>query len=434
MFHKNNVLLMIPRYYSYTMMNRFINISTLIVKVTHRCNLDCLYCYEHITKTGEDMSIETFKSLADKVLENSRQPEITFLFHGGEPTILKNEWYEEAIKYVLQKAEGLHKKVNFSMQSNLLHISDSKIDLFRKYNVQLGVSLDSVATSQNTMRGGEINVFENYLKVKKAGIKAGILSTINHSNFDKFDVICDFLVNEAHVSFFKANVVTSVGRGFELPSLQPEQIFEAQHAILNYMIRTEGKKLLEHNLMVEIKRFFGERENLPPTLCHEKKCGAGTSVLGVTPHGDLLPCGRFQWNDSEYFLGHLEESDNHETNPFEHKLTQFQNLVPQSWFDCDGCPAKKVCGFGCQAFIVRSKEQANVDCLPTKMRFAFYQKNQKKLLPVYHSIQEKEICQGENRSFQIKDNDGNIKSYTFSPKQNKSDNWLRKTMKNLKFV
>jgi uncharacterized radical SAM superfamily Fe-S cluster-containing enzyme len=31
---------------------RFSNIDALIIKVTKRCNLDCEYCYEKITKSG----------------------------------------------------------------------------------------------------------------------------------------------------------------------------------------------------------------------------------------------------------------------------------------------------------------------------------------------------------------------------------------------
>lgn len=40
---------------------RFHNVESLIVKITHRCNLDCAYCYEHITK-GSDMPLEVLRS------------------------------------------------------------------------------------------------------------------------------------------------------------------------------------------------------------------------------------------------------------------------------------------------------------------------------------------------------------------------------------
>lgn len=369
---------------------RFKNVSTLVVKVTHRCNLDCQYCYEHITKKGDDMSLETFRTLANQTLKNTVKPGVTFLFHGGEPTLLPNDWYEQAIAYARQQAEKYNKTVRFSMQTNLVGISQTKIDLFRKYRIELGVSLDGTADAEESMRGKESKVFQNYLRVRQANVLCGILTTINHSNYNTFDRICAFLVEKANVKHFKANVVTNVGAGYHLPALKAEQIFQAQQAILEYMIATEGRKLTEHNLSVELKRFFAtddERSQMPATLCHEKKCGAGKSVLGVTPKGELLPCGRFQWNDEAYFLGNIHPKvTKNSIRAFDKTLAQFHALVPETWDDCAQCPARKICTYGCQAFIVRSKQQANVDCLPTKMRFAYYEANRERLLPVIQAI------------------------------------------------
>jgi uncharacterized protein len=200
-----------------------------------------------------------------------------------------------------------------------------------------------------------------------------------------------------------------------------EKIFEAQLSILEYMIATEGKKLLESNLNTEILRFFTEDEaelkKLRGTLCHEKRCGAGSSVLGVTPDGHLLPCGRFSWDNSEYFLGSLYDNKvlkKSYQKSFSSKVNDFHALVPKSWYDCQSCEAKKTCGFGCQAFIVRSKEKANVDCLPTKMRYRFYKENRERLKPVYEQIiiSENRSQNRSKMSFNIKDADGKTKFYT----------------------
>ncbi len=400
------------------MQTRFSHISTLIVKVTHRCNLDCTYCYEHITKTGKDMPLEIFAELARLALSETRERAVNFLFHGGEPTLLPNAWYDEAIATAKNLARQQGKEARFSMQTNLLGITDSKIELFRRHNISLGISLDGPASLQSSQRGGEDKVFQHFKRLQREGIRAGVLMTINQSNYEQFFMICDWLVREAAINSFKANVVTPVGRGVDMPPMQAEQIFAAQHAILQYMIQTRGETLIEDNLATELLRFFAtdqERAQMPHSLCHEKRCGAGEQVLGVTPEGHLLPCGRFTWDEAEYYLGHIADSDSVESAAladFRQKIDQFQDLVPQSWYDCEACPARKVCGFGCQAFIVRSKQQANLDCLPTKMRFAFYEAHKAALLPVVEAIRRKnQPKQRPATPFRIRQADGTIKSY-----------------------
>lgn len=398
---------------------RFVKVGTLIVKVTHRCNLDCLYCYENVTKTGEDMRLETFFQLADLVLTYSQKPVITFLFHGGEPTLLSNEWYAQAIEYAQTQAQRHNKRVQFSMQTNLLGINANKIEFFKRYDIKLGISLDGPASLQSTMRGGEDRVFAHFKQIQRAGVKAGILITINGSNYEHFERICNWLIDEAEVSHFKANSVTPVGRGYHLPPLSPAQIFQAQHDILEFLIANKGQWLMERNLSLEIERFFAtpeQRAQLPQTLCHEQRCGAGTDVLGVTPTGDILPCGRFTWDESEQYIGHLDDVATMESNAiFSKKVDKFHAQVPQSWYHCDTCEAKRVCGFGCQAFIIRSKAQANVDCLPTQMRYQYYLANRERLRPVYEAILQQRKHTPAPTTFSIKQKDGSFKTYTLPP-------------------
>lgn len=364
---------------------RLATVETLIVKVTHRCNLDCLYCYENVSKQGEDMSLDTFRELAYQLITNSQSAQLTFLFHGGEPTLLPNAWYEAAITYAENLAEEKEKKLKWLMQSNLLSLPKAKIALFDSYRIHIGASIDSHPAMEKSWRGGEEKVWQNIQALKAAGVKVGLLSTINASNFNQFGKICSWLGEEGFRQF-KANVVTPVGRGGSSYPLPADLVFEAQHDILEYLIRTKGKKLHESNLSTEIRRFFEpQREQ---SLCHERTCGAGKKVLGITPKGDLLPCGRFQWDDKAYFLGNLKHkaSSLMEAQDFQAKLSRFHEAFPKNWYDCDSCEARKICGFGCQAFISRSKAKANLDCLPTKMRYDFFVKNKKYLEPVYEEI------------------------------------------------
>jgi len=375
---------------------RFRDVSALIVKVTHRCNLDCAYCYEHITRGG-DMHIDTFKSMTDRALSSTSRPSVLFLFHGGEPTLMSNAWFQEAVQYARARARILRRRATFSIQSNLIALNDSKLQLLHDLGIELSVSLDGPATVPHSLRPRPDAAFQTYLNAKSMGLHPGVLMTINHSNFGRFSEICNWLETDAQARSFKANVVASVGRGINLPSLEPEQIFLAYRDILEYMISTRGEAVLEDNLSLELVRFFAnteERARLPQELCRERNCGAGRQVIGVTPEGNLLPCGRFQWDDAAYYLGHLLDAPTQDcVVSYDSAVSQFHALVPSTWYDCDSCVARNICSHGCQAFVVRSKQQANLDCLPTKMRYAFFAENRDRLLPVITAIR--------NRSHQV---------------------------------
>jgi uncharacterized protein len=298
------------------------------------------------------------------------------------------------------------------MQTNLLSLNPQKIELYRRAQIHLGISLDGPASLGQSQRGEEDKVFAHFLRAKAAGLRLGVLMTINQANYDRFAEICPWLVQAAGVKRFKANVVTPVGRAYGHEPMPAAAIFYAQSQILQYMIQTKGELLLEENLSEEILRFFAseeERQALPKTLCHERHCGAGERVLGISPQGQLLPCGRFEWNDERYFLSHLNRQDQDEAHW--QRLQDFHAQVPQTWYDCDHCAAKKICGFGCQAFILRSKQQAQVDCLPTKMRHQFYVENKQALVPVWQAIRAERSGQRKQLHFQIKGQDGQTKRY-----------------------
>lgn len=398
---------------------RFRTVETLIVKVTHRCNLDCAYCYEHITK-GDDMPLAVFKTLAERALAKSTKDRITFVFHGGEPTLMPEFWLRNATEYARKQAQHHKKIVSFSMQSNALALDNSKITLLNELGIKLGVSIDGPFGLPDPLRRRSDVALERVKMAQSLGVYPGILMTINHSNFTHFTEICQWLEREVGVRKFKANVVASVGRGFELPDLHPEQVFEAYHSILEYMIATKGEKVVEENLLLELHRFFStpdERQAMPAELCRTRHCGAGERVIGITPEGNLLPCGRFQWDDKEYFLGAIgDEARQQIAVDFARSVKKFHDLVPQTWIGCFACKAKDICSYGCQAFVARSKNRLNLDCIPTKVRFAYYEQNHVRLRPVIEFIRQKKFFRNSSSY-----NDGDYDDRSSGPYNDYSD-------------
>ncbi|MEM9888296.1 MAG: radical SAM protein [Bacteroidota bacterium] len=368
--------------------NRFNNIRCVIVKLTNRCNIRCEYCYENIVSKGVNMKSEVFQDMVETFLQSTNEKSVLFILHGGEPTILPENWFEENLQKSYELGEKYDKEVEFSIQTNLIKISETKLKIFKKYNVGIGGSIDNPDFLTESLRPLANKALNTYKKAKKLGIRVGILSTINSSNLDKMKDFCSWLHNSLNVNHFKANLAYSVGTGLELLVPDANSFFLAQKDVIKYMISNDGD-FLEENLSQEIIRFienYKGGKDRKSSLCGDKRCGAGSKVVGVTPQGNILPCGRFAWDDDKYFLGNLSDIDEEKENKFLKKLDTFHEANPENWKYCNDCEAKDICDFGCQGFIVRSIKKINIECLPTKLRFKYYQENINEIQKLYEKI------------------------------------------------
>lgn len=370
--------------------SRFKDVRALIVKVTHRCNINCAYCYEFITK-GDDMAISTFMRLSSAALTSTCSEQIQFIFHGGEPTLLSNDWYRFAVEYAQEIAEKLGKIARFSMQTNLINVSDAQLSLYKELGINISTSLDGPSTLPESLRPRAKKALENYNRAVNHGLKPGILMSLNHSNYDRMDDVLSWLESDVGADSFKLNTMAAVGAGKNLRPMTTAQIFQGYKNVIDYMIKTKGLGVTEVHMVTELIRFFAseeERSRFPKLLCGVQNCGAGSRVLGITPYGNIIPCGRFEWNEQMHLLGSLYEPDN-ENHVFHNRVFHFHDQAPQNWYDCDKCEARSICRFGCQAFIVRSKARINIDCEPTKLRNSYFKQRKAELHPVIENIKRR---------------------------------------------
>lgn len=334
------------------------------------------------------MSLDTFRRLAEWSIAGTSSPRLTFLFHGGEPTLLGPEWFRNAIEFALGVARNNSRQVRFAVQTNGVSVSDSLLDLFAHYRLRIGISADGPAL-RPAMRPSISRVVPTIKRARQAGLRPGIVLTLNHTNWDRFGDIYAWLRDELGVFTFKVNTVASVGHGRHLSPLSRGHIFEANETLLECMTQSLEDGPFEVNLAREVLRFFSYRSSLNPidSLCSGNPCGAGASVIGVSPDGRVLPCGRFGWDDEAFTIGHLGvDPPSDEPHVDIRRVEAFHALRPQNWQDCADCQARRICSFGCQAFIARSQDGANVECGPTQDRYSYFQRSLQRLRPLADAL------------------------------------------------
>ncbi len=351
---------------------RFTDTAFVVAKVTSRCNLSCAYCYDD-APAREDMALPTFRQLVSEVIRSSRHSRLRFVMHGGEASLMSGEWLAGAVQHVRTEARVFGKAAHIGLQSNLVGLDEEKLSLLKRLGVSLGVSLDGPPDLPGAMRPLAARAIEHYALARSLGLRVGIIVTVNGGNWSEFRRIMHWLRADLGAIACKVNTVTPVGRGANLPWLSADQIATAYRDIVDTMIELDGA-IVEEGTFREIRRFLsGAREAEGDTLCSSLRCGAGTRVVCSAPDGTLLPCGRFTGADACRALGNVFDApDGATVERWAHTVANLHREAPEVWRDCAGCEARVICSFGCRAFVLRSAREENVDCLPTRSRYAYY--------------------------------------------------------------
>ncbi|WP_405590744.1 FxsB family cyclophane-forming radical SAM/SPASM peptide maturase [Streptomyces sp. NBC_01190] len=129
-----------------------------VLKVHSRCNLACDYCYvyEMADQSWRDqplrMSQATVNRTAERIAEHVRThrlPSVAVVLHGGEPLLAGAGFLTDL---VLRMRDTVPARVDVSMQTNGLLLTERRLAALAASGVRIGVSLDGDARSTDRHR------------------------------------------------------------------------------------------------------------------------------------------------------------------------------------------------------------------------------------------------------------------------------------------
>src|ERR1700733_10126097 len=101
------------------------------------------------------MPLEIARAVFRQAFESKRVSEpITFLWHAGEPLAVPVPLFSELFELAHSENSKHKREMNFAIQTNGTLINDRWVDLFRTYNVNVGVSVDGPAFIHDFQRKG----------------------------------------------------------------------------------------------------------------------------------------------------------------------------------------------------------------------------------------------------------------------------------------
>ncbi len=339
------------------------------------CNIDCTYCF-FLSKEAlypnekSRMSAATLEAYIKQLLESHRSSEVTVAWQGGEPTLMRQEFFQVAVDLV-EKYRRPEQSVQHTFQTNGILLDDDWCEFFREHDFLVGLSVDGPREIHDTYRVDRLargtfdKVMHGWQLLQKHGVEFNVLCTVNAANEHHGKEVYRFFRDELGAKWIQfipiverasEETLTIANQGWsEQPGRKRLLYTQTGNLVTNRTVGSEqyGRFLIDvfedwvrHDIGtvfvqlfdVTLEAFFGRH-----LLCiHAPTCGFGPAL---EHNGDLYSCDHFV--EPKYLLGNIHETHMVEliTKPEQRKFGQDKRdtLTAQ----CQGCKVRHLCNGGC---------------------------------------------------------------------------------------
>jgi uncharacterized protein len=178
------------------------SIRVVVVQPTPFCNINCRYCYLPRRTDTTVMTPSTVRTLFERVFASGwASDELTVIWHAGEPLVVPPAFYENAFQ-TIAALRPHSARVHHSMQTNGMLISPEWCELFKRWQVGVGVSIDGPRrfNDANRLTRTGRSTFDQALAglrlLRRELVPFHVISVLAHSSMDAAQEFLDFFVAE----------------------------------------------------------------------------------------------------------------------------------------------------------------------------------------------------------------------------------------------
>ena len=339
------------------------------------CNIDCTYCF-FLSKEAlypndkHRMSDATLETYIRQLLESHRTPEVTVAWQGGEPTLMKLEFFRRSIELV-EKYRKPAQLVRHTFQTNGLLVDDEWCEFFKQHDFLVGLSVDGPRELHNAYRldrrgqGTFDLVMRGWRNLRRHGVEFNILCTVNAANEKHGRDVYRFFRDELGAKWMQfipiveratAETLEVANQGWsERPgqkrllytqtgdlvterSVGGKQYGQFLVDIFEEWVRHDIGEVYVQLFDVTLEAYFGRH-----LLCiHAPTCGYGPALES---NGDLYSCDHFV--EPRFLLGNIHQTHMQTlvASPAQRKFGQDKHdtLTKQ----CLQCAVRPLCHGGC---------------------------------------------------------------------------------------
>lgn len=357
----------------------FRTIRYVTLKVTNGCNLKCSYCnVEADLPNTPRLSIERYRRIADLLIENSKEPLLNLEFHGGEPLLLSDEWFEEAVGYAAALAKKHGKIVEHPMQTNGTRLTEARLDLLLKLGIRIGISCDGPPEINDRHRMAGKRVEQALKLLIERRVRVGVILVLSQSNCCEMWQVMEYF-RGLGLPAFRVNFMQPQGLGLDHDLLTGREMFAGMKAVFDHMAETNCS-VVEADMQMAVNRFVSGRYPRPQLSCWEHQCQAGRVYVAINVEGDVYSCGTDMFH---HRLGHIDEGFAREH--VGQTLCTLHHKDP--WYiRCFNCAAKRICNQSCPTSDFNNINYRDAECEYTRLLYSYFVENADVVRRVYETI------------------------------------------------
>lgn len=342
------------------------NFTAMIKVCGAACNLDCDYCYYiekealYPSQRNVRMSLEILEKFIHDFIHAQAGEQVTFIWHGGEPTLAGLDYFKEIIRLQNKYANG--KKIENSLQTNGTLITDEWAEFLAQQNFLCGLSIDGPQNLHDCHRhypGGK-GSWEQVVRCarlfQKHGVEFNTMTTVNATNAQHPVAVYEsmkelgshfmqFIPIVEQVAEDETEILSLVTPGYKKSSLELVENVSAQ-AWGNFLCR-----IFDHWVKRDVGIYYvnifdntlAGYLNQPQALCSmSPRC---TCAPAIEKNGDVYICDHLVF--PEYLLGNILKRDIAEMVKDNQQLI-FEGQKQQSLSPtCQACEFLAQCGGDC---------------------------------------------------------------------------------------
>jgi uncharacterized protein len=177
-------------------------IETVVVQPTPFCNINCSYCYLPQRDLKTVIQQSTIATLFAKIFASGWTGQgLTVIWHAGEPLVVPISLYQTAFK-AIEALRPRSLQLRHSIQTNGMLISPQWCDLFKEWNVGVGVSIDgprALHDAHRVTRSGR-GTFDKTIAgirmLRRQNVPFHVISVLSRAGIDAPREMLEFYISE----------------------------------------------------------------------------------------------------------------------------------------------------------------------------------------------------------------------------------------------